>query len=143
MPAGRPPQRYTHVEKVDADDDVKRRLHVLLRALNGEIRALDAQEELGLSETRFHALRQLMLQGAADALTPRRGGRPRKVLDPAEEEIARLKRELELAEQALKIARVRAELALVLPDRLGPPEPDSAQKKKRPRPRRRRGRTTS
>ena len=121
MPAGRPPLQYAHVDKLDASAKVKRRLEILLRTVHGEIQPAEAQAQLGLSESRFNALRGKMLQGAADGLLPGKSGRPRKIPAPAQAEIDRLTQELQTAQQALKIERVRAELMQVLPDRIHPP----------------------
>lgn len=142
MPAGRPPQRYGHIEKLEASELAKQRLSLMLRTLHGDLRVIDARAELALSETQFHHLRQVALRAAVEALTPKRGGRPRKVADSRETELTALRQEVESLRQQLQIERARAELATVLPGRIHLPtedaDADDAPKKGRPRrPRRR------
>ena len=75
-------------------------------------------QQLGIGESRFHALRNEWLQGSLELLEPRRMGRPPQASAPAEfcrrlEAVEAENREL--AEQ-LAVADVRRELAEALPD---------------------------
>lgn len=102
-----------HVATLLGSDEAKTRLEAILRVLAGECRVEDACALLGVGEARFHQLRSAALQGALDALAPRPRGRPAAPLvDPA---VDRLQREVEELRQELRAARVREEIALVLP----------------------------
>jgi hypothetical protein len=95
----------------------KERVRRIMPTVFGSARVHETCEELGIGETRFRQLRDLMLQGALDAIKARPAGRPsqRHVVD------GERNRELEqqLAETKLELqeALVRAEVALILPQR--------------------------
>lgn len=115
MPAGRPTEGAEHVEKLEGDPNEKKRLKAILQVLAGEKSLKEACEELNISEARFHVLRRQALQSALDGLAPTPPGRPRRTeeidpsrLDALEKENGDLRVELEGA-------RIRADLALVMP----------------------------
>lgn len=117
---GRPPKGIQHVETLDGPDEAKRRLRVILETIQGDLSVSDAAEQLGLSEPRFHVLRQNALTGAIEALSPGVRGRPRKA--PAdEEEIARLREQVAELEVDAEVARLRTEIALLMPHLLREP----------------------
>jgi hypothetical protein len=101
------------VEKLQGPADVKRRLEVILRTVAGACRVQEACEELGVSEARFHQLRQEALQAALDGLTPRPAGRP--AAPPADPRVEELQRQNEALRLELLAAQAREEIALVLP----------------------------
>jgi hypothetical protein len=110
---GRLPAGPEYVDKLQGPADAKRRLEVILRTLAGTCRVQEACAELGLSEARFHQLRQEALQAALDGLTPRPAGRP--AAPPAEPRGAELEQQEEALRLELLAAQTREEIALVLP----------------------------
>src|SRR5262249_49407727 len=122
----------------------------------GTCRVQEACERLGISEQRFHQLREEMMAAAVKALEPGQAGRPAHTPTPAEEQGLALEHQVADQEGELRAAEARAEIAVVMP-RLPhpspsgraefPQEPESGggaepEKKtpQRPSPRRRRGR---
>ncbi len=143
MTRGRPPMRLGHVDGLETDAETKERLKAILATLGGDLSVIEACEQLGLSETRFHELRQESLEGMLERLTPRPPGRPPK--PPAEDsELTRLKERYAWLEEELEIARLRTEIAIVDPSLLREPEyipkkKGSSKKRKRDERRRKDG----
>lgn len=110
---GRQPPGPEFVERLRGSPASKERATVILQTLSGQLRVQEAAALLGLTPQRFHVLRQEAVQGLVDQLEPRPLGRPRKppsTVSELETELARLEREL-------VAARLREEIALVLPAR--------------------------
>lgn len=112
---GRPPERLRHVDKLEGDATSKERLKVILRTLFGELSVEAACCELGLSEARFHALRQQVLEGAVKSLEPGPVGRPPKRISPEQARIAELEQRNRELLLDLQVARTRTEIALTMP----------------------------
>ena len=66
----RPSRGLDHVERVEASEETRRRLRILLETISGQTSVEEAARRLKLSPSRVHALREQMLQGAAHALEP-------------------------------------------------------------------------
>lgn len=110
----RPAKRYGHLDKLDASDEIKRRMKLIIQTLDGSRTTKSAIAELGISESRFHQLRDDMLKGAAHGITPRPAGRPRKQPpSPEALRIQSLEEDLAAARQDLKVAEVRSSLEAV------------------------------
>lgn len=139
---GRKPLAAGHVEHLSGSGQAKLRLTMILEAMRGELTVGEACEELGIGESRFHALRNRWLQEALELLEPRPMGRP-----PQEAPAAELSRRLgtleadnrELREE-LAAAEVRRAVAEALPHGVpsagGPPKkstPARVRRRKRPR----------
>ena len=111
----RPPEGVGHVDRLDGPEELKWRLRVLLETIVGRISVAQACEELGVSESRLHALRRQALVGALGALMPKPTGRP-----AAAETTTTREKELEARIQELEVdlqaALVRTELALAMPE---------------------------
>src|SRR5262249_1728640 len=120
---GRLPSGPEYVEKLEGPENAKRRLELILRTLAGTCRIQDACEELGLSEARFHQIRQEALQAALDGLLPRPAGRP--AAPAADPRLAELEQQNEALRLELLAARTREEVALVLPRLAQPQEADA------------------
>jgi hypothetical protein len=75
---GRKPLREEHVAKLDGSQRAKQRMTVFLKTLRGEWTIPQACQELGLSESHFHAAREEWLQGSLALLEPKPVGRPRR-----------------------------------------------------------------
>lgn len=109
----RPSRGLDHVERVEASEETRRRLRILLETISGQTSVEEAARRLKLSPSRVHALREQMLQGAAHALEPAPRGRPRA--GPAEDpETAALQRAVDQLEDALLLADTRMELEAFL-----------------------------
>lgn len=107
---GRPGKGSEHAERVSASSATKERLKVILQTMEGTRTVAEACEELSLSATRFQQLRREALQGAAEALEPRKPGRPARTNGESESEAAWRARCREL-ERALEVAELRERLA--------------------------------
>ena len=135
MKRGRPPKGVDHANDVEGSQLSKKRLKAILQTLSGEKTVAEVCEELGITETHFHRLRQKALEGAAAALEPQRGGRPAKPRDPSAARVEELEEELINTKLDLRAAEIREELAVLMPHVL---DRSDAEKKKRLRNRRRR-----
>ena len=112
---GRPPRGAGHVDGLDGPEGSKERLRAFLRAMLGEQTVQEACRELGIGESRFHALRREALQGALDALGPRPAGRPAREESPEASRIQDLEAQVADLQEEILCQRVRLELALTMP----------------------------
>lgn len=109
----RPTKGVDHVDALEGDPIILWRLKVILATLTGQMLVDEACDELDVGPTQFANLRRQALQGAADALEPRPGGRPRKAAaDPTVELTALRARNAELERQLAEM-RTRVELAIL------------------------------
>jgi len=149
---GRRPVGPEYAEQLEGSDTAKLRAKVILETMAGTCRLKEACERLGISEQRFHQLREEMMTAAVKALEPGHAGRPVHTPTPAEEQVVALEQQLQDKEIELRSAKARAEIAVVMPDLQHPSpagrgaggegKPAEPEKKTPPRPtrRRRRGR---
>lgn len=108
----------------------KARMKAILKTLSGEVTVSEAAAALGLSEARFHALRQEKLQAWLDEMAPRPAGRPPTELEEATpEEMEALRRQVKELELDLQVARTRTEIALTMPHVLKEEDPEACGKK--------------
>jgi hypothetical protein len=121
---GRKPAGPELVQQLEGSAASKKRAEIILRTLAGQLSVTEASVQLGITPQRLHMLREEGLQALVDQLEPRPLGRPRKTPAPA----AAVPGEIERLQQELQAARLREEIALLLPGRQGGPE---AQKKGR------------
>jgi len=137
---GRRPAGPEYADQLAGSDTAKLRTKVILETMAGKLRLKEACARLGISEQRFHQLREEMMTAAVQALEPGQAGRPAHTPTPAEEQVAALQQQLQDKEVELRAAKAREEIALIMPDvKHEPAEPE----KKTPQPtttRRRRGR---
>ena len=116
MSAGRPPHGPQHVDRLNGEEEAKRRLRVILETLSGGKTIEAASAELGVSESRFHEIRIEALQGALDGLAPGASGRPRQAEPEADpDRLAELERANKELHAELRASMVRTELALAMP----------------------------
>ena len=109
---GRRPGGPESVAGLDGSDEAKERLKVVLEVVAGRCRVFEACRRLGVSEPRFHQLREEALQGAVAALEARPAGRPPR---PAVEEPVRdLRAQMQQQELERQLAQTREEVALIL-----------------------------
>jgi hypothetical protein len=123
---GRKPPGPEFVYRLRGSAASKQRAEVILQTLAGRRRLTEASAALGITTQRFHALRQVAVQALVSSLEAQPVGRPPQppagAAEPAAE-VARLEHEL-------AAARLRLEIALLLPGRAGAA---AARKKKPPR----------
>jgi hypothetical protein len=103
------------VDRVDASDEAQQRLDWVLASLAGDCSVAEACEALGISESRFHQIRERALAGAAAALERGRAGRPRREVPVDAGEVEHLKAKVAALEEEVVIERTRAALARDLP----------------------------
>lgn len=138
---GRKPSGPEYVDHLAGSEQAKERLKVVLETLAGTCRVQEACRRLGISEPRFHQLRQQMLTAALERLEPQPAGRKPAAQTPEQTRLRALADELLAKDLELRAAQARAEIAVTLP-RLAE-EPAEPEKKTTPPPaarrRRRRG----
>jgi hypothetical protein len=113
---GRRPVGPEYAEQLAGSATAKLRAKVILETIAGTCRLNEACQRLGISEQRFHQLRQEMMTAAVQALEPGHAGRPAHLPTPAEEQAAALAQQLQDKEVELRAAQARAEIALVMPE---------------------------
>lgn len=111
---GRRPLRAGHVDGLEGSEAAKRRMRVLLLTLQGELSVAEACQELGVGESRLHALRHQWLQESLELLEPRPCGRPPRLPEAEADEAAKLAERLAETEQRLALAEARQEIQSVL-----------------------------
>lgn len=114
MKTGRPPKGSALVDRIDGSPEARRRAKAILETLREERTVGEACEQLGVSEARFYQLRDRFLLEGITGLEPRPGGRPRKQ-PPEDAPMKALEARIARLELELKAARIREEIALVLP----------------------------
>jgi hypothetical protein len=144
---GRRPVGPEYADKLEGSNTAKERAKVILETMAGTTRLKEACQKLGISEQRFHQLREEMMAAAVKALEPGHAGRPVQSPTPAEEQVVALQQKLADQEVELRAAKARAEIAVIMPKVEHPPikpaEPVAEPEKKTPHrlpKRRRRGR---
>jgi transposase-like protein len=118
------------VASLSGSERAKQRLRLILETLRGECTIPDACAQLGVGESRFHALRHQWLQESLELLEPRPLGR-RPQSPQTTSEMDELQAEVQQLRQQLHLAAVRREVATVLG---GQSTPSSEIKKTRGRP---------
>jgi hypothetical protein len=120
---GRKPLAAGHVAHLSGSELAKERLKMILETLEGVRTIGDACAELGVCESRFHALRSSWLQESLELLEPRRTGRPPKGAPAHDaERVAELEAALESLEARARHAELREEIRHIL----APPGPGTS-----------------
>ena len=140
MTRGRPPLGAEIVERLEGSTQAKQRLRIILRTLAGEISIPQACVELGIGESRFHEMRNEILQHTLGDLEPKPLGRPPQAPSEQETLIVQLQQQVQALKVDLRAAQIRQELALALPRLSGPQQDLPAGGGKKERQRRRHGR---
>jgi len=114
MTRGRPTEGLSVIDRLDAPRAARRRVHVVMATLAGQLSIIEACGQLGVQRTRFYSLRREVLQAALDAVSRRPRGRPPARRDETTtiSALAARIRELELT---LRTAALRSEIALTMP----------------------------
>lgn len=111
---GRKPAGPELVRRLQGSAAGKERAEVILRTVAGQLSVAEASALLGVTPQRLHVLREEGLQALIDQFEPRPLGRPRKEPDAT---AAAPGAEVERLRQELEAARLREEIALLLPGR--------------------------
>ena len=109
---GRPQLGTKLLDTIEASPLAKRRLRAILLTLSGEWTTPDATALLECNEANFYALRSRSLREWLAGLEPRQAGRKPRVHDPKDDEIARLRKELERVRHIAQTLDTRLELAV-------------------------------
>jgi hypothetical protein len=127
-----------YADQLAGSEIAKLRAKVILETMAGTCRLKEACQRLGISEQRFHQLREEMMAAAVQALEPGHAGRPAHTRSPAEEQVVALEQQLQDMEIELHVAKARAEIALVMPEvKHEPVEPEKKTPQRPPKGRRR------
>lgn len=129
MSRGRPVKGTKMVEDLEGSGDAKKRLKVILETVSGEKDVSSACDELGIGKSAFFELRSRVLQATLENLEPRSAGRPRREVSEEQAEIEKLKKENQELMTELKIAHVREEIMLAMPEVFEPAK-KAAEKKR-------------
>ena len=137
--AGRKPVGPALADRVEASEEARTRLKVLLETITGEKSMEAACQALGIRKTHLFTLRTRVLKAAAAALEPGPVGRPPQAArpeaaGPQAARIAELEAQVQQLHVELEASRVRLELAEAMPGRTDENSP--GRKKKAPRRRR-------
>lgn len=120
MRAGRKPSGPRIVESLEAPEDQKKKLSLILETVAGTTTIESASSQLNISATYFYELRARALQAALNGLEPRPLGRPRTASDAPLPEVHALEQQVNRLEVELEASRIREEIALVMPQVLAP-----------------------
>lgn len=112
---GRRPVGPEAVQRLNGSAQAKQRLQVVLETLAGTRRVQEACDILGIGEVRFNQLRLAVLEAGLAALEPRPAGRPPQTPAEAEQPLQELTQRVETLEGELQAARLREEIAVILP----------------------------
>lgn len=122
------------VDGLEGEEEAKLRLKVVLEQIGGERTVAEAMEELGIGRSTFFELRDKVLKSALAGLAPKPPGRPSYpgFTEADEVELQRLRLEYDKQLMDLKIANVKEELRLIMPEVvIGTPEYEADKKKRR------------
>jgi hypothetical protein len=103
------------VERLKGTVVAKERLLVLIENLGGMLPVSEGSRKLQIGPSRFQKLREIMLVAALAALEPRSPGRPRERLSLEGRRLRELETKVGDLREELDLARIREELALLLP----------------------------
>jgi transposase-like protein len=112
---GRPPLGPRLVDSLEIPEDTQRKLRLILETIAGQKTLAEAAQELSISETRFHVIRQEALLGAATALEPGNPGRPPTQKLITSDELDRLRRDVVDLKAAMAASEIREEIAVLMP----------------------------
>ncbi len=125
--AGRKPLGPALVEHLDGSQRAKQRLEVILATIAGQLTIDQASERLGIKPAMFYRLRTEVLDAGLARLEPRPMGRPPRSTTAEERKCEGLQLEVEELQDELQLARVREEIAHLMPHLV---RKDGAKKKR-------------
>jgi hypothetical protein len=116
---GRKPTGPQIAERLEGSPTAKQRLEVILETIAGQLTVPQACQQLQISESRFHSLRNQTLQATLETLEPRPSGRPAKPTSPEQAEFEALHAEIRRLHAELDLAQVQLSLARIHPGLIG------------------------
>ena len=116
---GRKPAGPQIADRLEGSPVAKQRLEVILETIADQLTVPEACQQLGIGESRFHALRNQTLQATLEALEPRPLGRPAKPTSPEPAEVDELQAELRRLHTELELAQLQLRLAHIHPALVG------------------------
>jgi len=115
MRAGRPSKGSEHVEKLTGSDEAKDRLKAVVATFTGEMTVAEACAHLGVSDARFHQIRDEVLANALSNLEPKPCGRPRQEESAEAARVRELEARVKRLELEVDAGYVRTMIALTMP----------------------------
>ena len=115
MPSGRPTEGLRHIDSLEGSTASKVRLKAIVATLSGEQSVVEACRATGLGSSRFHRLREQVLQDALAGLEPRPRGRRRRRTQEEISKVRELRHEAAMLRAELVRVRAEAEVAEILP----------------------------
>ncbi len=116
MGRGRPGKGLGHVDGLEGPEATKARMRLIMQTLSGEVTVKEAAKTLGISASRFAALRQEVMQEWLDVMAPGTPGRPPKTQEAIEpSEVEALRKQVKELILDLQVANTRTELAITMP----------------------------
>lgn len=114
---GRKPLAARHVDHLRGSEHARQRMKLLLECMLGEKTIPEACGELGICESRYHAMRNQWMQEALELLEPRPTGRPPKAprSDELQQRLSQLETENQQLREQLQAAEVSRQIAEILP----------------------------
>ena len=112
---GRPPLGPRLVDALEIPEDTQKKLRLILETIAGQKSLADAAQELCISETRFHVIRQEALLGAAAALEPGTPGRPLATRTISTDELDKMRRDIVDLKASMAASEIREEIAVLMP----------------------------
>lgn len=94
-------------DELEGSEHAKRRLAIILKNLRGEVTAIAAAAEMGVSESGYHKIRRQMLQASMERLEPKVRGPKTDDDDP---ELQAKDAQIRALEDALERAEIKLEL---------------------------------
>jgi transposase-like protein len=104
------------VSRLEGSDQAKERLALIMQTLTGDLSVDEACTKLGIGLTAFSEMRRKALESALSGLEPGQPGRPAHVETHTTEEVHKLKSQITELRLDLEAARLREEIALIMPD---------------------------
>ncbi len=117
MKRGRPAEGPSVVDGLEGSEAAKSKLRAILESMRGEKSVEEICAELGIGKTAFYELRTRILEAALAEGEPKPAGRPPHLPpDTRETELARLRDEVKWLRLQMRIAHVREEIMLGMPE---------------------------
>lgn len=117
MKQGRPAAGPSVVDGLAGSEASKSKLRAVLESIRGEKSVDEICAELGIGRTAFYELRERILEAALAEGEPKPAGRPPHLPpDPRDTELAELRERVKWLQYEVRIAHVREEIMLGMPE---------------------------
>lgn len=115
---GRKPSGVKLVDNCEGSELARKRFKVIHQTISGELSVVAACETLGINEAAFYKLRSRFLSESLELLEPRKVGRKSLTPEGQSDRIEALEAEVRELTFDVEASRVRAEIALTMPELL-------------------------